>query len=187
MSGWLFANRFSAQSGYPLTIVETTAYQADGQYTEYWPDLVAGAPIYLHGSSAVYTNSSGQSVPAPGGWMLNRMAFACTTNGSTTGTCGTATPTRQGTLGRNYVRQPSFWVLNTATQRNFRIYERLQLIFRAEAFNILNHPNLDNPNTTLSSSTFGELTTGTTTIGSGNALYGMGAARSLQLSLKLQF
>ncbi len=98
----------------------------------------------------------------------------------------TGNPIRQGTLGRNYVRDPSFWALNTAVQRSFPIYERLRLNFRVDAFNILNHPSLGSFDTGLSDSTFGELT-GVTTIGSSNVLYAMGASRSLQFSLKLQF
>jgi hypothetical protein len=61
------------------------------------------------------------------------------------------------------------------------------LDFRVDAFNIFNHPNPYNPDTGLTDSTFGVLNGYALTIGSGNSLYGMGAARSLQLSLKLQF
>jgi len=174
--GWLIANRFSAQSGYPLNIYQDEyASLPNGSYLSYFPDLVPGVPIYLHNVPGV-----------PGGWKLNRAAFACTTTGATTGPC-TGTPTRQGTLGRNYVRNPGFWALNTAVQRSFPIREQLHLIFRAEAFNILNHPNLGFPNTGLSNSTFGELANQITTIGVANQLYAMGASRSLQLSLKLQW
>jgi hypothetical protein len=64
---------------------------------------------------------------------------------------------------------------------------QLRLNFRVDAFNILNHPPLGNPTITLSSSAFGELVNGVTSIGANNSLYAMGAARSLRLSLKLQF
>ncbi len=173
--GWLLANRFSTQSGYPLNIIQGyNIVLPDGSVSNYSPDLIPGVPIYLHGVAGV-----------PDGWELNRAAFACTTTGATNGPC-TGTPTREGDLGRNYVRSPGFWALNTAVQRSFPIHDELHLIFRAEAFNILNHPNLGIPDTGLSDSTFGRLE-GVTTIGSSNALYAMGAPRSLQLSLKLQF
>jgi hypothetical protein len=96
-------------------------------------------------------------------------------------------PPAKGRSGRNYVRQPSCWAWNSAIQRTFPLYEQLHLDFRAEAFNILNHPNLGSPNSSLSSSAFGELGASINAIGSNNQLYAMGAARSLQLSFHLQF
>jgi hypothetical protein len=181
--GWLIGNRFSTQSGYPITnLTQATVYQPNGSESRYSPNLVPGVPIYLHGSAA---DVGGK--PVPGNWRLNSAAFQCVP--TSTGKECSGTPLNNGDLGRNYVRNPSFWALNTALQRTFPIYEQLHLDFRAEAFNILNHPNLDNPSVgSLTSSTFGELIFGdVTTIGSPNALYAMGAARSLQLSLKLVF
>lgn len=187
IGGWTLANRFSAQSGYPLSITESFITLTDGDQIMYAPNLVPGVPIYLHGSAA---NASGNP-PYNVGWRLNRAAFACTapgpTLGATTGPCS-GTPTAEGSLGRNYVREPAFWAWNTALQRSFPVYEQVHLNFRIDAFNILNHPNLTSPDTTLSDSTFGELgaypvTTGATQ----NGLYAMGAPRSLQFSLKLQF
>jgi hypothetical protein len=55
----------------------------------------------------------------------------------------------------------------------------MHLIFRVEAFNILNHPNLNQINTSFPSSTFGQSDGAAGTIGSSNQLYAMGAARSL--------
>jgi hypothetical protein len=178
--GWLLANRFSTQSGYPLNILQTQAYLPNGSAVDYFPDLVPNVPIYLHGRAADLSNQL-----VPGKWRLNRAAFACTTTGATDGPC-TGSPTRQGTLGRNYIRNPPFWVLNTALQRSFPIHEQLHLNFRAEAFNVFNHPSIGGPFEGLSASIFGELT-GVTMIGSPNSLYSMGSARSLQFSLKLQF
>jgi len=180
--GWVIANRFSTQSGYPFDVYQDQYVPLpDGGQQNYLPDLVPGVPIYLHGSAA---DVNGQ--PVPGNWRLNPAAFAMVPTDPTTGL-----PVRQGTLGRNFVRGPGFYALNTAVQRSFPIYERLHLIFRVEAFNVLNHPNLDFPDTTLSDSTFGQIVPGygggPRTIGVSNQLYAMGAPRSLQLSLKLQF
>jgi len=177
-NGWVMANRFSTQSGYPLNIYQDQFVpQPNGGYQDYLPDLVPGVPIYLHGPAA---DVNGQ--PVPGNWRLNSAAFALVPTDPTTGL-----PVRQGTLGRNFIRGPGFYALNTAVQRSFPIYERLHLIFRVEAFNILNHPNLDYPDNSLSDSTFGQLVGNIREIGVANQLYAMGASRSLQLSLKLQF
>jgi hypothetical protein len=47
---------------------------------------------------------------------------------------------------------------NFSLIKNFRIRERLNAQFRAEAFNALNHPSFDVPNTTPTSTTFGTIT-----------------------------
>ena len=146
------------------------------------PNPASGVPIYLHGSAA---DINGQ--PVPGNWRLNPAAFLLVPTDPSTGL-----PVRQGTLGRNFVRGPGFYALNTAVQRTFTLYEQLHMIFRVEAFNVLNHPNLDFPDNYLGDSTFGQLNPGAglggvRTIGVANQLYAMGAPRSLQLSLKLQF
>lgn len=175
--GWTLSNRLSAQSGLPMNINETEVLLPDHGFLYYAPNLVPGVPIYLHGTAA---NGSLD------GWQLNRAAFACTTTGATSGAC-TGTPTGEGSLGRNYVRVPPFWSLNSSVQRALPIYEQLHLDFRVDAFNVFNHPNLEYPNTTLSSSTFGALYPDAGTIGSANQLYAMGSPRSLQFSLKLVF
>jgi hypothetical protein len=180
-SGWTFANRFTAVSGTPMSVIERATFLLDGQESYFYPNLVAGVPIYLHGNTADVNGK-----PVPHSWRLNRAAFACSTTGATSGPC-TGTPSAQGDLGRNYVRGPSFWALNTALQRDFPIYERMRGNFRVDAFNILNHANLNGIVSGLAASTFGESNGFQGTIGSPNALYAMGAPRSLQLSLKLQF
>jgi hypothetical protein len=177
--GWLLANRFSTQSGYPLDLSQGTFSLPNGSEQQINPDLVPGVPIYLHGRAADVNGN-----PVPGSWRLNGAVFAAVPTDPTTGE-----PIRQGTLGRNYIRNPSFWALNTALQRSFPLYERLLLNFRAEAFNIFNHPNLSSPDTYLPDSTFGQLGASTSRIGATNSggLYAMGSARSLQFSLRLQF
>jgi hypothetical protein len=182
-NGWLISNRFTTQSGTPFNVIQSFALLPNTAKSEYFPDLVPHTQIYLHGAAA---DLNGRAVP--GRWRLNRAAFACTTNGSTTGPCSGAA-TINGDLGRNFLRTPPFWDLNTSVQRVFPIRDSLHVSLRADAFNIFNHPNFTGPDNSLSDSTFGILnaTNAPNTIGSGNELYAMGAARSIQLSLKLEF
>lgn len=178
-NGWLLGNRFAAQSGNPINVEEDFVTLPGGVTEIYFVDLDPHVPIYLHGNAAHAAGSPLYNL----NWALNPAAFASVPTDPTTGN-----PIRQGTLGRNYVRAPAFWMLNTTLQRTFPIYEQLHLNFRMDAFNIFNHPNLGNVDTYLPDSTFGQLLDGyTTTIGSANSLYAMGAARSLQFSLKIQF
>ncbi len=61
-----------------------------------------------------------------------------------------------GNMGRNILQGPGAWDLDAALSRIFRISERQQMDFRAEAFNVFNHARFNNPGSTMSSlSTFG--------------------------------
>jgi hypothetical protein len=59
-----------------------------------------------------------------------------------------------GGLQRNAVWGPGQWNTDFALLKNFKITERIPVQFRAEAFNLLNHNNLTNPNGTMSSADF---------------------------------
>jgi hypothetical protein len=116
-----------------------------------------------------------------------------------------STDLRQGTLGRNALRGFGSSQLNFALRRQVNFTERSNLQFRAEFFNLFNHPNFADPVGTLgsmspagafafSAATFGQspsmlnqsLGTGGQ-VGGFNPLYGIGGPRSIQLSLKLAF
>ena len=82
---------------------------------------------------------------------------------------------------RNIVYGPGFQSFNAALQKSFHVipsHENHQLIFRAEAFNYLNHPNWDNPDVNPTSSTFGKVTSKGTTYASD---------RQYQFSLRYSF
>ena len=82
---------------------------------------------------------------------------------------------------RNVIYGPGFQSFNAALQKSFHIipgHENHALIFRAEAFNFANHPNLDNPDVNPTSSTFGKVTTKGTTYAS---------ERQFQFSLRYAF
>jgi hypothetical protein len=69
-----------------------------------------------------------------------------------------APPYTYGNAGRDSLRGPDFWNLDFSLFRNFNIAERLTLQFRGEFFNILNHPNFENPGSTLGNAGFGAIT-----------------------------
>jgi hypothetical protein len=79
-------------------------------------------------------------------------------------------------------------------RRDFPLYESLKLQFRAEMFNLFNHPNFGPPDHFLGDSTFGTPTqTLAESLGAGgqnggfSPLYQIGGPRSIQLALKLMF
>ena len=87
--------------------------------------------------------------------------------------------------------------MNLAVRREFPIHDRLTLQFRAEAFNMFNHPNLGtiSPDCSNFNGTpgclnpqFGQATaTLASSLGTLNPLFQMGGPRSMQFALKLIF
>jgi hypothetical protein len=62
-----------------------------------------------------------------------------------------------GNAGRNIVNGPGFTGLDASLLRNFQIRESLSLQFRAEWFNVLNHPNFYIPQNDIASPNFGRI------------------------------
>jgi len=82
-----------------------------------------------------------------------------------------------------------------SAHRDFSICEPLHLQFRAEMFNVMNHPNFGQPNGFfgtggfgLSSQMLGQSLNGGNVGGGGfSSLYQIGGPRSIQFALKLVF
>jgi hypothetical protein len=64
-----------------------------------------------------------------------------------------------GNSARNILRGPGFQDLDFSLVRNFIFRERFRLQFRAESFNMLNHPNLGLPNASIGNAAVGTITT----------------------------
>jgi hypothetical protein len=78
--------------------------------------------------------------------------------------------------------------MNLAVRREFPINERLKLQFRAEAFNVFNHPNFGNVYPFFGAPNFGQATgTLANSLGTLNQLYQLGGPRSMQFALRLLF
>jgi len=170
---WSIDTFITTRSATPVNLVARTVFlSTDGVSTNVRPDLILGVPLYL------------KDPLTPGGRRFNPAAFVAPP----------ATPFRQGTLGRNVLRGFSIYQIDFSTRRQFTLTERWNIQFRADFFNIFNHPNFGDPIGTLTSGSFGRSTTMFgRSLGSGgvnggfNPLYQVGGPRSIQLSLKLQF
>jgi len=158
MRDWSIESLVVARSGFPFNAVVTSPGPAIG--TSPRPDLVPGQPLWIADSTA------------PGERRLNSLAFM------------NPPPTRQGTEGRNDIRGFGLTQVDLSVGRGFPISERLQFLFRADAFNILNHPNFTDPSPLLFLGSRSMLNSG---LGGLNPLFQEGGPRSLQLSLKFVF
>ena len=134
------------------------------------PNMVPGEAIYLDDPSVA------------GGRRINRKAFV------------SPPPNQQGALGRNSLRGFPVSQLDFSLRRQFQFSERYRLQFRADFFNIFNHPNFADPDNLLESPTFGQSVQMLgRSLGSGgieagfSPLYQIGGPRSIQLALKLTF
>ena len=97
-----------------------------------------------------------------------------------------------GNSGRNAFTGPGFYSVDLSLARSFRLPwlgDAGRLVFRASAFNVLNHANLNNPDTQLGSPTFGIALYGRQGTQSGfPAVSPLNETpRQVQLSAKLEF
>ncbi len=79
-----------------------------------------------------------------------------------------------GNAGRNIARGPGASDVDVSLMKNFRMTERTSLQFRAESFNVANHPNFAIPIADLASPNFGRILSA-------------GPSRLTQLALKVLF
>ena len=192
---WSTENVFQARSAPPVDINYYETYFFAGATIAIRPDVAPGIPLYLYGPQY------------PGGKAFNNTPGAviggCSDGSQSIGPfCpppidpSTGDPARQGDLGRNALRGFGAWQWDFAAHRDFPIRERLKLQFRAELFNVLNHPNFGAPIGNLSDgSSFGlsqqtlaqNLNIGNQGSGGFSPLYQFGGPRSVQFALKLTF
>jgi hypothetical protein len=85
----------------------------------------------------------------------------------------------------NSIRGPGIFQLDMGLTRKFQIREGQSVEFRAEAFNLSNHVNPNNPSLLLNSQTFGKITS---TLDAATGVGGsIGGPRIMQLALKYVF
>jgi hypothetical protein len=183
LRGWSTENFVMARSASPVDITDLSFFTfQNGIAGDVRPDLVPGQALYLNGFQY------------PGRKAFNPTAF---TNPPTNPATGL--PIRQGDVPRNFLRGFGATQWDFAVHRDFPIRESLKLQFRAEMFNVLNHPNFGQPNGLIGTGGFGLsqemlgqfLNGGSagSNLGGGalSPLYQIGGPRSIQLALKLAF
>jgi hypothetical protein len=170
VDGWGVDMMIQARSGTPVNILTGRDLFGLGFATVSRPNVVPGQLLILNNSSVA------------GGRQFNPAALSVPPTGV------------QGNLGRNVLRGFAVGQVDFSLRREFPIHERLRVQFRADAFNLFDHPNFANPDGVMTDPTFGLSTQmlgaslGSTGITGGfNPLYQIGGPRSYQLAAKFVF
>ena len=150
VGGWSVGTLAELHTGTPLSVID--AVNNTGSFSDGVRPDVVGNPVLSKGSRTSQE------------W-FNTAAFA--QNPAYT----------FGDAPRDFGSGPGTAQVDASVLKNFRVREGTNLQFRAEALNVLNHPNWGNPNTTFGSATFGRVTG----LQSGNQ------SRIIQLALHLSF
>jgi hypothetical protein len=163
---WIASGLAAFRSGFPYTVFGTSEVVTGG-------GEILNQRANLVNPAAVHTDQ-----PVPGGvLLLNAAAFA------------NAAASTLGDVGRNSLIGPGFYNLDLSLARSFRVTEGRRITLRGSAFNVLNHANLNSPDSLLGSPTFGIATYGRQGVQSGfPAVAPLNETpRQMQLSLKFEF
>jgi len=123
LGGWQSSGIIQTRSGLPVNVSLVGGFFGNPVR----PDYVAGEPLLV--GSPHWPNSN---------YNINAFAVEPDYDGTPGATIGT--------VGRNSLRGPGYFQLDLSGMKNFAITERVTMQFRADIFNIFNHPNFENPN-----------------------------------------
>ncbi|MGA2591112.1 MAG: hypothetical protein ABSH32_14430 [Bryobacteraceae bacterium] len=176
--GWTLSGTFFVRSGFPFTVVDTAASSTLSGLNDggpYFGNLI-GSGIGTCGEAAAGPNATS---------CVNAAEFSPSTG----------SPTAFGNQGRNIFRGPGYFDTDLAISKSFRFprWESAKLTLGAQAFNLLNHPNFDQPVNDLANTNpttgFGDITRTVNPPTSilGSFLGGDASTRMIQVKLQFQF
>ena len=131
--------------------------------------ILSGAPLnVVIGRDQALTGAQNQRPNVSGDWQLSNPTNDAYFN---TSVFSLPAPGTYGNLGRNALRAPGTWRVDTALSRRFTVSGSQQFELRMEAFNLFNHVGpgvtqaingfsaVGSPNTTFTNTLFGKITT----------------------------
>jgi outer membrane receptor protein involved in Fe transport len=167
-SGWSFAGTFITRTGFPFTVI-------DGNTTGNLTATNYGASVFAN-----YAGGSQPSCSNP-----NRLCLVSTDFSSAA--------TGFGSQGRNLFRGPGYFNTDLSLLKSTKVHlfqEGQSFVFGASFFNVLNHPNFDQPvNNFSNTGQFGRIiaTVSPPTSVLGSGLGGDSSPRQIQLIAKFIF
>jgi Carboxypeptidase regulatory-like domain len=181
VSGYQLATIIQYQTGNPVNITAGSS-SYNGVTGLVRPNLVG--PVTRHKSQGAIANVTylpsslvcpiGPTLAVPPGCSLQVQATRATPT-------STIIYTGIGNIERNGGTGPGFADVDLSGQKETKIFEGLTFTLRADAFDILNHPNFGQPSGNTQSSTFGQISSTRFATSDG------GSSRQLQLSGKFTF
>jgi hypothetical protein len=170
-NGWALDGIATVSSGMPLTVILASAISRDGGVTlAERPNLVPG--FSNNPTSGTSAGCSGMAAGTPVGtadhW-YDPCAFSLPAAGT------------YGSLGRNTLIGPGLANVDMALEKVFKVYDRFDVKFRTEMFNVLNHANFGLPGTSPLTAA------GTANATAGRLTYTTTSARQIQFALRLSF
>jgi hypothetical protein len=134
--GWTLSSNWFFRTGLPFSIVDTSAEAP-------LLGLNFDGPIFATPVAKVPGSCGSSAVNTP---CLSASQFAPAANGM---------PTGFGTMGRNSVYGPDFFDVDLALTKDVAITEHVTFSFGAQAYNLFNHSNFDQPVNDISNPQFG--------------------------------
>jgi hypothetical protein len=129
-SGWQVSTIFRLLSGSFFSVSSGIDTALQGISTDERPNQLLASPYAPSKNIGQYLNPAAFATPATGTY---------------------------GNMSANTIQGPGFFGIDVGLTRKFQIREKLALEARGEAFNMMNHTNPNNPTTTLTSTTFGQI------------------------------
>jgi len=200
LEGWQINSIATLQSGQPWTVIDANDdFSGTGEFMDRWNFF--GPPSNFKSNQNPIPFFQGASNPTclaqatalGAATVASLMQAGCYAKGNSImipPAAGTF-----GTMGRNLFRDSGFMNWDVSVVKSWKFKETLTAQFRAEFFNILNHPNFANPyggengflqNDPSNPSTFG-CGCATPDVASANSVLGSGGNRAVQLGLKIVF
>jgi outer membrane receptor protein involved in Fe transport len=141
LGNWTVSSKFYVRSGTPFSVYDSLLASALS------PNLTN--PVFTVNALAsaagpVNTNCGVSAVNTP---CISSSNFVAA-----------ETETAFGNLGRNAFRGPGYTDVDTSLFKNFNLTERLRFQFGASAYNVLNHPNFQNPAADVATPGLGSIT-----------------------------
>jgi hypothetical protein len=154
--GWTLYPIITAQSGFPLDVIAGLPGPAGGPFVPgpsglgdsnlARPDWGGGAPQSLDPHAVQTINVDG--TPVTGHFIFNPSGLsfpACFNSSAPPATSSGCPQATYGTLPRNFFTGAGRVNFDLALEKITALTERVQLAFRAEFFNVLNHTEWQNP------------------------------------------
>jgi hypothetical protein len=172
LGGWEISGIFSAQSGLPLTVSASggslVQYNLPGGAASVYNNQVnggyetdnAGLSVLGNTNAGLRPNQIGDPNVGHGVKIHSKNFESSASPWFYTGAFAAPDPSSPipGTAHRGTINGPGFGRVDLGVHRNFRIWERVNFQFRAEALNATNHTNVQSVSTSATSGLFGQVT-----------------------------